>query len=345
MNEKERAMLDMINAERMARGRPALRGDERLTAAARGHAADMALHPGLVHIGSDGRDQGQRIAASGYRAAQYSEVVGWGFGGDTGPMVDWWLNSPAHVGWVLDPDMADCGVGYATGLGPWGHYWCVDFARGDSVTHTVYAPVVVGPAPAQSLDLLDYLRGDGRAYMVQHPNGSAEKFRTVHDGARWLQLKNSQWEEFWADESHIWRGVDTSPGDDCYYRQWEEREYGDELLVARWCPRRMAVGESWRAPVQHRIQTYRKVDCSPVEHHRNGRATNALTLAARHDSCTWNGVTVRDVIELVTHTGEHMYYGRGYGLVAWASSWGQSAISYELPPNEADNQPEHGCFG
>lgn len=34
----------------------------------------------------------------------------------------------------------------------------------------------------------------------------------------------------------------------------------------------------------------------------------------------------------------------GFGLVAWASMWGSSAIAQLLPANEADNEPEHGCF-
>lgn len=210
--------------------------------------------------------------------------------------------------------------------------------------HVVYTPVVLGgtpapPAPA-GLDMLDYLRGDGRAYMVQHPGGAQEKFRTVRDGARFLQVKNSQWEEFWFDDHFIWRGVDTSPGDDQYYRQFEDGQSG-----ARWCPRRMKVGQSWVSPTQHTVQTYWKVDCRTVDHHRNGRTTNRLTLRARHAGMTWNGIAVDDVIEVVSSTNESMFFGRGYGLVAWLSGWGSSAISYLLPAHEADNQPEHGCFG
>jgi len=33
-----------------------------------------------------------------------------------------------------------------------------------------------------------------------------------------------------------------------------------------------------------------------------------------------------------------------FGLVAGASMWGSSAIAQLLPANEADNEPEHGCF-
>lgn len=60
---------------------------------------------------------------------------------------------------------------------------------------------------------------------------------------------------------------------------------------------------------------------------------------------TWNGVTVADVIEVVGSTGERMFFGRGWGLVAWYSMWGQSAVARELAAGEADNVPERGCFG
>jgi hypothetical protein len=198
----------------------------------------------------------------------------------------------------------------------------------------------LGGTVAAGVGLLDYLRGDGRAYMVRHPDGNNEKFRTVHDGARFLLLKNSQWEELWADDQFIWRGVDTSPGDGQYYRQFEDGQRG-----ARWCPRRMTVGQAWASPAEHTVQTYWKGDCQPADHHRNGRTRNRLTLVARHAAMTWNGVTVRDVIEVVSGTGETGFWARGYGLVAWSSPWGSSAISHELPASEGDNQPEHGCFG
>ena len=146
MNEHETEIIARINAERAARGITALKPDTRLAAAARGHAEDMAAHPGMIHIGSDGSNQGQRIARAGYHGSRFSEVTGWGFGGEPGLMVDWWLNSPEHVNWILDPAMTDIGAGYATGLGPWGSYWTVDMGAGDSAAATFwsYAPVAMG---------------------------------------------------------------------------------------------------------------------------------------------------------------------------------------------------------
>ena len=183
MTDHELAMLQAINAARLERGLHALAANANAAAAARRHAEDMAYHPGLVHIGSDGSDGGARLLQEGYYWAAWTEAVGWGFGGDVGAMVMWWLASAEHRAIVLSADMVDIGVGYATGLGPWGSYWCVDFGRRRDGTppppepppppparpYTSYAPVVVGGTVAAGVDLLDYLRGDGRAYRVGNP--------------------------------------------------------------------------------------------------------------------------------------------------------------------------------
>lgn len=352
MNEQEWAVVEAINAARVARGLPALLRHGALGDAARRHAADMATHPGMVHVGSDGSDGGRRIREAGYAWRQWAEVVGWGFDGDPARMVAWWLSSADHAPYLLAENVVDVGAGCVDAPGSqWRFYWTVDFGRTDAALpsppprpYTSHIPVVVAPAPAPApagIDLLPYLRGDGRAYMVLHPGGAQEKFRTLMRSAnRWLQLKNGQWEEFWFTDEFVWRGKDTSPGDGQYYRQFEDGQEG-----ARWCPRRMVVGQAWESPALHTVQTYRKADCQPVGHARNGRATNRLTMVARHAAVTWNGVTVEDVIEVSTHTGESMFFGRGYGLVGWVSAWGSSAISFVLPAQEADNEPEVGCFG
>ena len=44
-----------------------------------------------------------------------------------------------------------------------------------------------------------------------------------------------------------------------------------------------------------------------------------MTFVAQHTGKTWNGITIADVVELRTHTGETMYFGKGFGLVATPS--------------------------
>ncbi len=179
------------------------------------------------------------------------------------------------------------------------------------------------PPPSTAIDLLPYIKGDGRAYMVRHPSGAQEKFRTEVDGPWFYLVKNSQWEQFRADDTYIWRGLDTSPGDGRYY--WQ-REAGND--AARWCKRHMYVGETWAGP-GHYVQFYDKSNCQPVDVPWNGPATNSTRLVARHASRTWNGITVQDVVELDGGPGsaERFFFARGYGLVAWEATWGSSAIS------------------
>lgn len=144
MNAQEQIIFGLINRARGERGLRALAADARINAAARRHAEDLGSHPGLVHTGSDGSTGGQRISEAGYRWSSWAEAVGWGWGGEIEPMVAWWLNSPEHAAKLLDPAMTDGGAGYAVGLGPWGHYWCIDLAAGDSGGYGAYIPIATG---------------------------------------------------------------------------------------------------------------------------------------------------------------------------------------------------------
>lgn len=190
------------------------------------------------------------------------------------------------------------------------------------------------------IDLLPYLRGDGRAYMVQHSSGAAEKFRTVRRDPWFLQVKNAQWEELRADDDWIYRRRDTSPGPAPEYAErpgamrFYTQDEGDGQGT-RWAPRRMTIGQAWEGPGHH-VQFFYKDTCEESAAN-SGSATNRTTLKAHHDSVTFNGITVEDVIELGGGE-ESFYYARDYGLIAWASPWGESAISETGV--EADNEPE-----
>lgn len=205
---------------------------------------------------------------------------------------------------------------------------------------------VVYPPGIERYGLLDYLRGDGRLYEVQHSSGATETFQTQVSGNYFYQVKNQQWEQFCADGQFIWRGVDTSPGpapsyaerpgNGRYYRQFEE---GRNL--ARWCRQSMEVGERYEGP-GHVVQFAYKADCV-LSAANSGRAVNVVRLVAHYDRKVWHGVTVQDVVELETGTGERMFFARGFGLVAWQSQWGESAIS-AVHSGRPDLVRERGCF-
>ena len=148
MGEPEYAMLSAINAARVERGLHALRHDARLSNAAYGHAVDLSRHPGMLHEGSDGSTILERILRAGYNASWHYEVVGWGFNGDIPPMVQWWIDSPAHAAILYDSNVTDIGVGYVYAPGTqWSHFWVVDMAAGDSEAarpFDVYVPGMWG---------------------------------------------------------------------------------------------------------------------------------------------------------------------------------------------------------
>jgi hypothetical protein len=323
MNIYEHAMLSAINAARTSRGVHALRHDDRLASAAYGHAVDLSRTPGLLHTGSDGSTILERILRAGYNASWHYECVGWGWDGRIEPMVQWWLDSPAHAAIVLDANVTDIGVGYVVAPGSvWGHYWVVDFAAGDSRVappppapprpYTSHAPIVVGGTVAAGLALLDYLRGDDRAYRVGNGWGTFEVFQTQTEGDRFYQVKAwddlsvVNWEEFVVNGEFIGRDVDTSPGGGRFYRQF----------AAPWVKRRMRIGESFTAA--KRVQFYRADDCAPLTLH-SGSVTDTITLVEH--LAEWRsrfGVELRDVIRLRWEQGgEDYYYARGLGMVAW----------------------------
>lgn len=195
-------------------------------------------------------------------------------------------------------------------------------------------PAPTPPPAAKKIDLLPYLKGDGRQYVVRHPGGAQEDFQVQAEGDKFWLVKNSQYEMFRYDEAFIWRGVDTSPGPAPTYaerpghlRYYRQAESGQQW--ARWCPRWMEVGQTWKGP-GHWVQFYWKDDCKQSAAN-SGADQNQITLVAHHAFKVWNGVHVNDVVELRAKNGERFFFARGFGLVAWSAEWGESAI-VEISP-------------
>ena len=104
-------MIEMVNAERRARGLRPVRSDRRLSAAARVHAADMGTRGFFDHHGSDGGNHGDRIAAQGYRACLSAENIAWGQR-SAAEVFEGWMNSPGHRRNILHPRAAEFGAGF-----------------------------------------------------------------------------------------------------------------------------------------------------------------------------------------------------------------------------------------
>jgi murein DD-endopeptidase MepM/ murein hydrolase activator NlpD len=199
------------------------------------------------------------------------------------------------------------------------------------------------PTPA-TVDLLPFFRGNGVLYEVRTVSGAQtgaqERFQTQLGGGTWFyQTKNTQWEEFYYDNDYIWRRRDTSPGPAPSYamrpgqmRWYSQKETGKE--GARWCKRHMSVGETFVGPGHH-VQFYYKSDCAP-DSANSGTAYNRVTFLALYKAGEWRGMPFR-VIAVGDPAGEIMYFGEGYGLVGWKSSWGESYLSEIHAPGTRPN--------
>jgi len=103
------ASLCLVNAERLARGIPALHVDRRLTRAAQRHANDMAHRGFFAHVNPEGCDPSCRAMAAGY-------PIGAGENLYRGPTtaaaaVRGWMASPGHYVNVVDPHYWTVGIG------------------------------------------------------------------------------------------------------------------------------------------------------------------------------------------------------------------------------------------
>ncbi len=126
-------VIQRTNMYRAQFGCPALKANAQLQQAAQGHSVDMAEHNVISHLGSNGSTPAQRIAAAGYRYANWAENIA-----VTQPTpeaaVDAWFNeTPPNDGHrlnILNCTLLDIGVGfYYSATSSYRYYWTQDFGR------------------------------------------------------------------------------------------------------------------------------------------------------------------------------------------------------------------------
>jgi uncharacterized protein YkwD len=118
----------LTNAERTAKGCPALRADDRLAAAARAHSTDMVAQGFFSHTGSNGSTFVAREVAAGYpKKGASAENIAWGYRTPR-EVVTGWMNSSGHRANMLNCSSLAVGVGlaYRADGTP---YWTQDFGR------------------------------------------------------------------------------------------------------------------------------------------------------------------------------------------------------------------------
>jgi uncharacterized protein YkwD len=134
-----RATLCRVNQERTSRGMKRLRLSQRLSRAARGHAADMVRHRYFAHDSLGGGDFVGRIRRTGYLRSAGAWIVGenlaWGAGNRSSPdaNVRAWMDSPPHRANILKRRFREIGIGVVLGAPvhdmPGAATYATDFAR------------------------------------------------------------------------------------------------------------------------------------------------------------------------------------------------------------------------
>lgn len=116
LSPEQRAIAEMvalINIERTSHGLASLRLDDRASAAAHAHAADMASMGRMQHTSSDGSDGGDRLSRAGFVWTSWGENIGAGFHDPTA-LFTAWMNSTNHRLNLLG-NFTEVGVGVVTG--------------------------------------------------------------------------------------------------------------------------------------------------------------------------------------------------------------------------------------
>jgi len=120
LSREEQAVLDLTNAERQKAGLAALKPNEKLFQAARGHSANMARQEVLAHT-LDEQGPGERLRKAGYRASTWGENCA---AGQRTPeeAVSSWMGSEGHRQNLLGQQFTEIGLGIAVS-GSGTRYW------------------------------------------------------------------------------------------------------------------------------------------------------------------------------------------------------------------------------
>jgi uncharacterized protein YkwD len=113
--------LCLLNAERAAKGLPAVGEQAQLTKASADYSALMVKQQFFAHVSPDGSELTDRLTDVGYLGSPGAWLVGeniaWGesYLATPGAIVKAWMNSPPHRANILNGDYTDIGLGIALG--------------------------------------------------------------------------------------------------------------------------------------------------------------------------------------------------------------------------------------
>jgi uncharacterized protein YkwD len=183
----EQQVIDLVNAERAARGLPPFKLVSGLRDAARYHAADMGQDNYFEHDSYD-RVGGslERVCSTWSRIGAYydsprAENIAAGYATPQGVM-EGWMGSGGHRDSILSTSYREIGVGYYRG-GDWGHYWVQDFGQRGDVD-----PLVINreAATTDSVYVSLYLYGqDWDEVRLRNDDGAWSSWRPFVNALDW----------------------------------------------------------------------------------------------------------------------------------------------------------------
>lgn len=148
----------------------------------------------------------------------------------------------------------------------------------------------------------------------------------------------SEYEQLLVDGDFIYRGIDTSPGNDQYYLL---QDFPGQPW-SKWIKRYMSVGERFLREAL--VFFFRKSDCTMIS---QGVQQSWILFEAFHQEITFfTGQTMTNVIRLAwldmqDNVIERYLYSEGYGLIGWSGAGKESAISEKhAPGSRPDNVRE-----
>ncbi len=113
----------LLNAQRARKGLAPVTRSQKLTAAAAGHASNMATRGYFSHTSPNGRSVGDRVDRQGYNYCVVNENLSYGRK-NLANVINAWMNSPGHRRNILNPKVTEFGVAQAPG-----GYWVLVMAR------------------------------------------------------------------------------------------------------------------------------------------------------------------------------------------------------------------------
>ncbi|MBL9086944.1 MAG: FHA domain-containing protein [Planctomycetia bacterium] len=177
---QEKENVRLVNAYRIMMGRQAVKLEERLTRAARGHSIEMRDLNYFAHESpTPGKESpGKRCAIEGYSGGSENIAFGSGFMNAKGAF-DGWYHSSGHHRNMLGRGWTELGVGRASRTSDTASYWTQNFgAMGGKSLKTPDALPPIRPEVAPERDPEDAAAaaaGDGRDPEAPAPPGPAPK--------------------------------------------------------------------------------------------------------------------------------------------------------------------------